>query len=407
MGGMRSRIDSIRYAASFVLAGCAPTNPTTPVDTTRTATPPEPSVLVVVDPGPPNPAPPPRPTATVSGETPQDACQAYRDSIDGTPDDPRQRDVAPPSGPPQEGHGGGQPPLRGWAAGDGKIMCTIIWDQKPVTAMVTHHPTCCPMPGGRSRPCPQPSQRQVKATELLREQVTILDGRPASTVERVVIAPPQMRHNCGRRPQGLAFEAPASTSPGEVLATMAVLEAASVAAFDRLARELEAHGAPPELVARARSAMADEIRHTRTLRRLAKARGGRPIPWRRAELPVRPRLEVGIENAAEGCVSEAFGAAIALVQAERATDPEVRAAFAVIAEEELEHAALAWDVHAWLMNTGGSHERDVFERALRDATKSIDHDDPGRATREALGLPDPATSRALLDQMVEQFGLAA
>ncbi len=403
---MRSRIDSIRYAASFVLAGCAPTNPTTPVDTTRTATPPDPSVLVVVDPEPPAPVPQPAPTVTVSGETPQDACQAYRDGIDGTPDDPRQHHVAAPSGPAQEGHGGGEPPLRGWATGDGKIMCTIIWEQKSVTAMVMHHPTCCPMPG-KQHPCPQPSQRQVQATELLREQVTIVDGRPSRTVERVVIAPPQMRHNCGRRPQGLAFETPSSSSPGDVLATMAVLEAASVVAFDRLARELEAHGAPGELVARARSAMADEIRHTRTLRRLARARGGRAIPWRRAELPVRPRLELGIENATEGCVSEAFGAATALVQAERATDPEVRAAFAVIAEDELEHAALAWDVHAWLVETATPDERDTLHRALCDATRRVEHTDPGRVTREVLGLPDPATSRVLLAQMVEQLGLAA
>jgi hypothetical protein len=46
---------------------------------------------------------------------------------------------------------------------------------------------------------------------------------------------------------------------------MAQLEAASIVAFDRLARELDAHGAPAELVAEARRAKTDEVRHARTL----------------------------------------------------------------------------------------------------------------------------------------------
>lgn len=106
-------------------------------------------------------------------------------------------------------------------------------------------------------------------------------------------------------------------------------------------------------------------------------------------------------------MSEAFGAATALVQAERAADAEVREVFAVIAEEELEHAALAWDVHAWLMATGTRDEQAEITNALGEAVHRVGYVDPGPSTREALGLPDTETSQRLLAKMVEQLGVAA
>jgi rubrerythrin len=188
---------------------------------------------------------------------------------------------------------------------------------------------------------------------------------------------------------------------------MAALEAASIAAFNRLARELEAHGAPTELVARAREAMHDEVRHARRLLRLAREHGALPTRWRKAKLPLRAPFEVAMENAVEGCVREAFGAAVALVQARRASSGEIRSAFAVIGEEECRHAALAWDVHDWYLRHLTAPERASIERAQRHAAATIEHDFGDATTRRALGLPDPALSRALLEAMNDQLGVAA
>ena len=55
-----------------------------------------------------------------------------------------------------------------------------------------------------------------------------------------------------------------------------------------------------------------------------------------------------MENAVEGCVHEAFAAAVALRQAARAEDPAVRDAMRAIASDEVAHAQLAWDVAAWI-----------------------------------------------------------
>src|SRR5262245_15846645 len=63
----------------------------------------------------------------------------------------------------------------------------------------------------------------------------------------------------GRRPEGLALAltSAGASGAGALFAELAELEAASVPAFGRLARELGASGAPPALVAEARRAAAD------------------------------------------------------------------------------------------------------------------------------------------------------
>ena len=130
---------------------------------------------------------------------------------------------------------------------------------------------------------------------------------------------------------------------------MASLEAASVTAFRRLHRQLEAFGAPRELLARVRKAAKDEIRHARTTGALARKYGATPRAPRIAPTSESPSLfAVALENAREGCVRETYGALVAHLQTTRAADPEVRACMAVIADEETEHAALSWDVAAWL-----------------------------------------------------------
>lgn len=206
--------------------------------------------------------------------------------------------------------------------------------------------------------------------------------------------------NCviGRRPEG--YPSPAtSRSVGEYLASAAELEAVSVLAFRRLVRELRAHGAPPDLVARAREAAKDEVRHARTTRRLAERFGGRMRRRSVGALPVRPLQEIAEENAREGCVRETFGALVATLQASRATDGHVREQMESIARDETEHAALAWDVAEWLDRVLDEGGRERTRRARADAALELERSLERGFTSELLGLPTAQEARALFARM--------
>ncbi len=211
----------------------------------------------------------------------------------------------------------------------------------------------------------------------------------------------------GRRPEGFRHDdVAACASPiGEYFTVIAQLEAASVFAFERLDRELVVHGAPEELVARARRAARDEVRHARVMGAFARAWGGSvkpPAPPANGSTILRPIEEVVLENAVEGCVRETFGALTATLQAERATDPRIRSAMHRIASDETEHAALAWSIARW---AGASLDADrrariasAMENAIRELEAELDLDVP-REVRDTAGLPSRAESRAMLAGM--------
>jgi hypothetical protein len=152
----------------------------------------------------------------------------------------------------------------------------------------------------------------------------------------------------GRRPAGLVEHHAVVACLGEALAQQAHLEAAAVEAFLELAGEMMALGAPSRLVRRLQRAAADEVRHARIASRLARARGGEPASVKIVAPGRRSLFAIALHNAREGCVRETWGAACAVAQGERALDPEVRAAMRRIAHDELGHAALSWDLAAWL-----------------------------------------------------------
>ncbi|APR76145.1 putative lipoprotein [Minicystis rosea] len=202
----------------------------------------------------------------------------------------------------------------------------------------------------------------------------------------------------GRRPAALE-EAPAGDgSVGAYLARAAHLEAASVIAFQDLAAELAALGAPPALVADARAAEADEVRHAVLMTELARAHG--------AETPalfVGPRVErsiaaIALENAVEGTVRETFGAAVALHQARHAEDAAVRAAFASIAEDECVHAALSFRVAAFLEAKLGARDRAHIAEAKQEAIATLLGELSGiqPAVARRLGLPAVAVAQQIL-----------
>ncbi len=212
-------------------------------------------------------------------------------------------------------------------------------------------------------------------------------------------------YNCGpsgRRPAGLE---PALASDGcavgQYFASMAHLEAASVHAFRSMARELVEHAAPGRLVSAARRAARDEIRHARLTRAVARAHGGRPAPVKVAAPSSRSLEAMAIENAAEGCVRETFGALLASWQARAAGDRGIREMMATIADDEARHADLAWALDAWLKTKldRAARRRVLDARAAAVAALASELEaQPAAAELVAeVGLPDLDRVRQFLD----------
>jgi hypothetical protein len=202
----------------------------------------------------------------------------------------------------------------------------------------------------------------------------------------------------GRRPEG--YRAPAGgAGVGGWFARLASLEHASVAAFERLAGELEAHAAPADLIDNARRAAGDERRHTAMAAGLARRWGAVPVLATTARATVRPLREVAEENAVEGCVREAYGALLATWQAAHARDERVSATMGAIAADEARHAALAWAVHAWVTERLDERARDEVDAAMADAWAEL---------RAAVAQADGAlVAAAGMPTAAQQIGLLA
>jgi hypothetical protein len=217
---------------------------------------------------------------------------------------------------------------------------------------------------------------------------------------------PKISYTCGQCGVG---RIPDDTVPcerghviGDRLARQAYYEAASVVAFDRLADVLAQSGAPKALVQRVRRASADESRHTATFTRLARARGVEAtIPALGAASPTL--FELALENAREGCVRETYGALVLLHQATHAADPELRAAFASVARDEIAHAALSWDLARWFDSHLGATDRRRVREAQRDAERALrtSAKDELDAVDRELGLPSSASAESLCARLFD------
>lgn len=205
---------------------------------------------------------------------------------------------------------------------------------------------------------------------------------------------------CGRRPEGLAALDGGSDDPlARYFEEAAHLEAASVHAFLRLAAELRLHAAPQPLVQAAERAAGDEIRHTRAMSRLARRYGGAFRSPPRGPQHLRPLVEIAVENAVEGCVRETYGALVAWVQAESAHDPRVRRTMRVIAADETEHAALAWEVAQWMAGKLSAEDRQQVYTQARLAAAQLSLDaavEPALALQQQAGVPAAAVAAQLV-----------
>jgi rubrerythrin len=101
-------------------------------------------------------------------------------------------------------------------------------------------------------------------------------------------------------------------------------------------------------------------------------------------------------------VNETWGALLGTYQAHRTRDPQIAAVFGEIAEDERRHATLSWRVAAWLDAHLTPDERANVGDAFRAAIAALRDEQawPRFATvAHAAGLPDPATSLALLAEL--------
>jgi hypothetical protein len=202
----------------------------------------------------------------------------------------------------------------------------------------------------------------------------------------------------GRPPRGFVpRRVPSRTLLGAKLARIAQLEDASVAAFDAVHADLTRLGAPAVLLRSVTAARSDEVRHARRVQREA-ARHGAEAP-RATVNPIAARSAeaLAIDNAEEGCVRETFGAALAAAQAERASDPRLRALWVRIAADELRHAALSWRIGRWLESRLDPAGRARVAQARRRALAALDDELTGALpSNEALGLLGGDGQRRLL-----------
>ncbi|MFO0549856.1 MAG: kelch repeat-containing protein [Polyangiaceae bacterium] len=144
---------------------------------------------------------------------------------------------------------------------------------------------------------------------------------------------------------------------GAVWYADAQLEHDSVTAFEELASDLTAHGAPAVLVARAERAAREEAEHTDVCLNIVRAywpeidlRSSGEPPKRRGSKSLE---EVALEALEDGCFGEGLSAEIALRAAAQASRPELATALSRIGRDEASHAELAWDVLAFAIERGG------------------------------------------------------
>lgn len=182
------------------------------------------------------------------------------------------------------------------------------------------------------------------------------------------------------------------TALGQWWQQAGAMEHASVASFARLTLELMAVGAPPDLLARSQQAGLDEVRHAE--RCYALASRYLAVPVGPGQLAIGGALrqpvlaEIAAAAAAEGCVWETAAALEARVASATAGDPVLARWLGQIADDEANHAELAWDLVRWALQAG----RDDAERA---------------AVRSAVAAAFDQASAALLGDEAALDGAAA
>lgn len=197
---------------------------------------------------------------------------------------------------------------------------------------------------------------------------------------------------------------PAVEVPADLWHRAAVSEAESVPTFQALAARLGALGAPPTLIDRCHTAAADEERHARACRHLARHHGSLTTP---APSPAQPppstqfpasqlgrRVELArlaVDSVVDGLGGEGFAAA--RLEAGAATvDAHAARLQRAIASDEEAHAQLATDVAAWCLHSDPA----VVAPSLRLAARRLDR-----------SVSTPAPHRQFDDEQLAKVGMVS
>ncbi len=160
---------------------------------------------------------------------------------------------------------------------------------------------------------------------------------------------------------------------GEAWLDIALMEHASIAAFARFTLELLAFGAPSELVSLSNAALADETRHAAQAFALASGYSGHPEGPGALDTALSLgtfELESSVFTAfLEGCIGETVAALEARLGLDSASDPEVCAVLAGIAEDEARHAELAWRFLHWALPRTGADLRGRLLAAVKQSSE--------------------------------------
>lgn len=216
---------------------------------------------------------------------------------------------------------------------------------------------------------------------------------------------------------------PASSLDGEMAKQAAAhwiecarMEHASVAAFARFALQLMHLGAPPQLLQSTTQAMQDEIAHAKACFALAERYSGQAQSA--GELEVSQALEQELEPARiavdvflEGCVGESVAALEASEMSRLCADSKVKAVLQKVADDEHQHALLAWRSLGWMLDSlrGSARDEvlDAIGRQVAQLRQELAEPAPGLAlvpqALEAHGVPSSQRKTALRRQALAQL----
>jgi hypothetical protein len=203
------------------------------------------------------------------------------------------------------------------------------------------------------------------------------DGRPLRDGNRVIVA--SVEHTAGwslnEQFSNLTELSPEQRNAlRDAWTSFALAEHASIASFARATLDLLAVGAPASLVSAAQSAALDEVHHAQMCFTLASAYANAPVgpgPLPLTTPPPNPSLStIAAETVRDGCVNETLAALLASNRVARAKDPQVRSVLAIIAEDEMRHALLAWQTVRWALDIGGPEVRIAVEKAFAQALRA-------------------------------------
>ena len=171
-------------------------------------------------------------------------------------------------------------------------------------------------------------------------------------------------------------------------------EASSVAAFLQIRTELDAFGAPQELIDRCLKAACDEVAHAKAMRQICLQHGGSLSKLEFGSLPSRSIFEFAIDNIEEGCVGEAYAAMCVLFQSQQLPPSDTKKLLQKIAEDELKHVELAYDIHTWCCSQLSLVEQQVL---LVKQRKAFDRILANISDQPSSFLPSP--SKTLIENL--------